>query len=166
MTASQLLGGAMLAVAAAGLTAAAGLPLSLDDPLTGEEVDLRAGTPALHLVFFATWCPPCVEELERLAELEARWEERGYRLVLIAVRTRHTPERLARFAAERGTPGQLLFDSEGRAEKALGGEQLPTHYLYDAAGKELHRAAALDDGVVEALENLMWELERAPERGR
>jgi peroxiredoxin len=145
---------------------AAGLPLSLDDPLSGEKTELQAGAPALHIVFFATWCPPCLEELQRLAETEARWEERGYRLVLVAVKTRHTPERLARFVADNQPPGELLFDSDGRAARALGGERLPTHFLFDVAGKEVHRAASLDDGVIDALDNLMWELERAPERER
>ena len=157
---------ALLLAAAALGAQAAGLPLSLDDPLSGEKVELQVGAPALHVVFFATWCPPCVEELQRLAEIQARWEERGYRLVLVAVKTRHTPERLVRFAADNRPPGELLFDSDGRAARALGGEQLPTHFLFDAAGKEVHRAASLDDGVVDALDNLMWELERAPERER
>jgi thiol-disulfide isomerase/thioredoxin len=157
---------ALLLSAAALGAQAAGLPLSLDNPLSGEKIELQAGAPALHIVFFATWCPPCVEELQRLAEIQARWEERGYRLVLVAVKTRHTPERLARFAADNKPPGELLFDSEGRAAQALGGEQLPTHFLFDAAGKEVHRAASLDDGVIDALDNLMWELERAPGRER
>jgi peroxiredoxin len=157
---------ALLLLAAVGVASASGLSLALEDPLSGERVELTSGAPALHIVFFATWCPPCVEELERLAELEARWEERGYSLVLIAVKTRHTPERLARFAADHRPPGRLLFDADGSASKALGGDQLPTHYLFDAAGKEVHRAAALDDGLVDALESLMWQLERAPERER
>jgi thiol-disulfide isomerase/thioredoxin len=155
----------LLMVALCG-SAMAALPVALEDPASGSTIELRPGAPALHIVFFATWCPPCMEELDRLAEIEARWEERGYRLVLVAVKTRHTPERLARFAADNQPPGELLFDSEGRAALALGGEQLPTHFLFDAAGKEVHRAASLDDGVIDALDNLMWELERAPERER
>ena len=54
------------------------------------ETVYRAEAEVLHLVFFATWCPPCVQELERLADLEERWGNRGYRLVLVAVRNRHT----------------------------------------------------------------------------
>jgi thiol-disulfide isomerase/thioredoxin len=165
MIASRFCAGLLL-MGAMGSANSAGLPVSLEDPVSGTEIVLRAGAPALHIVFFATWCPPCVEELDRLAEIEARWEERGYRLVLVAVKTRHTAERLASFAAQGKPPGELLFDADGRAARALGSEHLPTHFLLDGAGEEVHRAASLDDGVIDALENLMWELERAPERER
>jgi peroxiredoxin len=155
ITGMALLGGA----------AQAALPVVLEEPRRGAQVTLEAGAPALHIVFFATWCPPCVEELDRLAEIEARWQERGYRLVLIAVQARHTSERLASFAAGRQLPGELLFDSRGRAAEELGGSHLPSHLLLDGAGKEVHRASSLDDGVVEALQELMLMLERAPGRG-
>ena len=39
-----------------------------------EVVVLEAGPPALHVVFFATWCPVCVDELDRLARL---YRDRG-----------------------------------------------------------------------------------------
>jgi thiol-disulfide isomerase/thioredoxin len=151
---------ALLLAAALSGVQAGGLPVTLDNPLSGKKVELQAGAPALHIVFFATWCPPCVKELERLAEIQARWEERGYRLVLVAVKTRHTAERLARFAAQDRVPGELLFDSEGQAARALGGEQLPTHLLFDSSGSQVHRAASLDEGFIEALEKLV--LEREP----
>jgi peroxiredoxin len=156
----------VLALALIGGAAHAALPVVLEEPVRGAEITLSAGAPALHVVFFATWCPPCVEELDRLAEMEARWQERGYRLVLIAVQTRHSAERLARFAAERKPPGELLFDVDGGAAKALGGSHLPAHLLFDGSGAEVHRAASLDDGVVEALQELMLKLERAPGRQR
>jgi thiol-disulfide isomerase/thioredoxin len=155
----------LLAVGLLGGAVEAALPVVLEEPGSGSEVTLEAGAPVLHIVFFATWCPPCIEELDRLAETEARWQERGYRLILIAVQTRHTAERLRRFAAEMQPPGELLFDSQGRAAKALGGSHLPSHLLFDSSGKEVHRAASLDDGVVEALQELIIKLERAPGRG-
>lgn len=138
------------------------LSLTLVHPERKSEVLLQPGAEVLHVVFFATWCPPCVEELNRLADLDARWEERGYRLVVVAVRARHTPERLARFAAQHRPPGELYLDASGQAARALGAESVPTHVLLDATGRLIHRADALDDGVVEALEQHM----RRHERGR
>ncbi len=118
-------------------------------------VRVEPGAPALHIVFFAIWCPPCVDELRALGELDARWSERGYRLVLIAVQTRHTRERLASFAAGRELPGELLFDVNGRAQAALRAEQLPTHIVIDSSGKEVLRAGGVDEGVAQAVEGLL-----------
>ena len=41
---------------------------TLTDPTTGKPVAVEPGARALHLVFFATWCPTCVDELARLGE--------------------------------------------------------------------------------------------------
>lgn len=131
------------------------LPLELERPADGRKVELAAGAPALHLVFFATWCPECVEELEPLAELEARWNGRGYRQVLIAVPTRQTSERLSRFHDERLPAGELLFDPAGQAVARFGAEHLPLHVLLDAEGREFARAPRLGSEIDAALERAL-----------
>jgi hypothetical protein len=120
------------------------LPLTLVDPVGGARVEVQAGGEALHVVAFATWCPDCVGELERLAELEARFSGRGYRLVVIGVQTRQTAERLARFVGEKKPPGRWLFDAEGLAERALAADALPLHVLFDSTGSEVARSRTLD----------------------
>ncbi len=113
----------------------------LIDPSSGGNVSLDGGNGLLHVVVFATWCGECVAELEELSELEDRWKSSGYRLVLAAVRSRQDVERLDAFIKQREhLPGQLLFDAEGRLEKALGVQGVPLHVLFDAAGAELARA--------------------------
>ena len=137
-----------------GVTLAAGAP-QLVDPGSGNSVPLPMGTKATHLVFFATWCPECVEELPELAELEANWTGRGYRLVIIAVKTRHDASRLAGFLDDERPPGKLLFDSTGAAEKHWGASRLPTHVVLDGKGKEVARATDLTPDVERALERLL-----------
>ena len=126
----------------------------LRDPASTDSFELGAGSPVLHVAFFATWCQACVEELPELDALEARWSDRGYRLVLVAVRSRQTAERLSSFAGGRELPGRLGFDEAGELEKALAARELPTHVLLDARGNELfraHRAAELGAAIEKAL---------------
>jgi thiol-disulfide isomerase/thioredoxin len=132
-----------------------GFRLALEDPRNGSPVEVAPGSGALHVVLFATWCPPCEAELDRLGELEARWKDRGYELVLVAVPTRQTAERLAQYVAEKSPPGRLLFDARGAAEGALGSGELPTHVVFDAAGREVVRAGSLDHDVEAAVERLL-----------
>jgi len=133
------------------LLASPALGASLIDPRTGGSVDVQPGEDTLHVVFFATWCPTCMDELPRLAELEARWGRQGYRLVLVAIRTRQTSDRLREFIDEERPPGRLLFDAEGEAESAWGAKRLPTHVVFDAKGRELARSAALNDTIEDAI---------------
>ena len=120
-------------------------------PLKLERVDraggalVEPGAAALHLVFFATWCPPCVAELPALADLEARFGSSGYRLILVAVPVRQTKERLTNFLKDTKPPGELLFDSTGSAQDSLGVDRLPGHVLVGATGAVLYRSASLDD---------------------
>jgi thiol-disulfide isomerase/thioredoxin len=130
-------------------------PVELVDVSTGNVASLTAGAPATHVVLLATWCPPCVDELAGLADLEERWGDRGYRLVLVAVRHRHDLERLIKFREQRRTPGQLLFDDSGKAQRAFDAEQLPAHLVFDSAGNELGRTNALDAGIAELIEGLL-----------
>lgn len=154
---------ALVLCAAAGLPAAAqgGLPVEVQDPATRGAVTLESGPRLLHVVFFATWCPHCLEEFDRLSNLEARWQPRGYRLVLVAVRNRHTAEKLELFGKQRDLPGRLLFDAEGTAEARLGAGDLPTHLLFDATGKEIARAGSLAGDIEKTIQARM-----RPEGGR
>jgi cytochrome c-type biogenesis protein len=130
---------------------------TLEDPVAGKPVVVEPGARALHLVFLATWCPDCVEELTQLGGLEARWEEQGYQLVIVAVRTRQTADRLVDFIKEERPPGRLLFDVNGEAERAWNVTQLPTHVVMDASGRAVARSNKLDGKIETAIAELLAE---------
>jgi thiol-disulfide isomerase/thioredoxin len=137
------------------LTAGLASAAKLEDPRTGQTVVIEPGAPTLHVVFFATWCSTCVDELPSLADLEARWKGQGYELVLIAVRTRHDLERLNAFADEERPPGRLLFDPDGQAEASWRASRLPTHVVFDAEGREVARSSRLNDEIRGAIADLL-----------
>jgi thiol-disulfide isomerase/thioredoxin len=156
---ARMLGAIVLALVAP-LTLAGGepqgsLPVTLEDPVDGARVEVGSGAQALHVVFLATWCQPCVDELPQLVDLEARWGKRGYRLVLVAVPTRQTRDRLKKFSQEHRLPGRLLFDASGAAQRGLSVDMLPTHVVFDAGGHVVIRARSLAEGVPEAIEGLL-----------
>lgn len=137
--------------AAAPARAAGPAELSLVDSATGQARTVSLAGSTTHVVFFATWCPACVDELERLSLLRARWDAADYRLVVVAVRTRQSADRLASFAAGRDLPVSLLFDAEGAAQRALRADALPVHILFDASGEEVFRANRLAGDFEDAL---------------
>lgn len=157
-TPAALLLGVMLLAAVTALPAQTRveLPLTASDPVRGTTVSVPGARP-LHVVFFASWCPPCVAELGPLAELEARWSDRGYRLVIVGVNTRQTAERLGRMASERQPPGTLLFDADGTLQKAFGVTDLPLHVLVGRDGTVRYRAAGVDDRLRAEVERLARE---------
>jgi thiol-disulfide isomerase/thioredoxin len=153
--AARLLVIAGLLVCGAGVSVGAASSLQLQDPATGKSVDVGSGWKATHLVFFATWCPTCADEFQDLSDLDARWGEHGYRLIVVAVKARHSPERLARFVEDERPPGLLLFDHEGRAGTRWNAEHVPTHVVLDANGKEIARAGTVNEDIIEAITQLV-----------
>jgi len=153
--AARLLVIAGLLVYGAGASVGAASSLQLQDPTTGKSVDVGSGSKATHLVFFATWCPSCADEFQGLSDLDARWGEHGYRLIVVAVKARHSPERLVRFVEDEQPPGLLLFDHEGRAGTRWKAEHVPTHVVLDVNGKEIARAGTLNADIIEAITKLV-----------
>jgi len=131
--------------------------LRLVDPADGSTVTVRPDGPVLHLVCFATWCPPCLDEIRGLADLEARWQDQGYRLVMIGVPTRQSLARLRAFVRDEAPPGRVLFDDTGASLEALGCDDLPAHVLVGPDGRVMLRARRLPDGVSERVEAILGE---------
>ena len=131
------------------------LPVVLEEVASGRSTELLPGATVLHVVFFAPWCPPCVNELKQLTDMEDRWSEEGYRLVLIAVRNRNTRERLLRFSEQHRSPGTVYLDASGEAQRAFAADELPTHFLFDASGREVGRWPGLDDDLEDVARKLL-----------
>jgi len=120
-------------------------PLHIDVAHLQERLDARRGHPTL-LVFWATWCKPCVAEIP---ELTALHQEAPGGLAVVAVSldgfTGNPDESsltVARFLRERPTPyDQLLY--VGPATALIEAFQLPNNIpyaiLYDASGKPVRR---------------------------
>lgn len=135
--------------------------LSAIDPATGDTVALDPSQGPMHVVFIATWCRPCLAAIPKLVDLEDRWKADGYRLFLVAVATRQTPERLRELQAQGPLPGRLLFDSGGAVATAFGAATIPTQALVDRRGRIVARSGTLDPAFLQSVERLVRQEGRA-----
>lgn len=119
-----------------------GPDVTVVDVATGERAPVVQGGRLIHLQFFATWCPPCLDQLPAMADLRARWEEDGYVAVLVAVPDRQDVERLRTFAGGQRAAARILLDVDGSLARALGVDAIPTHVVLDADGRVRARGAS------------------------
>jgi thiol-disulfide isomerase/thioredoxin len=107
----------------------------------GRPVTLEAfrGRPVLVNVW-ATWCPPCREELPSLDRLKTIAEREGvFDVVAISV-DRVSLEQLRSFLSVNGVAGLGLYRGDSDAVlRALRVPGLPTTVLLDAQGREVAR---------------------------
>ncbi|MEF3191559.1 MAG: TlpA family protein disulfide reductase [Campylobacterales bacterium] len=91
---------------------------------------------ALLLVFFATWCPPCLAEIPHLSALQ---QEFGDKLIVVGVNLEEgkTKEELAAFKTQKRVGYLLTYGSENfHLADTLGGVRgFPTMYLFTPQGE-------------------------------
>lgn len=98
------------------------------------------------LNLWATWCPPCREEMPALDRLNARLGGDRFTVVTLAL---DSPAKADAFLRQiKATTLQNYTDTQGLALSTLGVTTVPTTLLIDAHGSEIGRlsgAAAWDE---------------------
>jgi len=98
----------------------------------GHTVELSQfrGKPVV-LNFWATWCPPCVEEVPSLVALQ---KEMGDKIVILAVSTDEDEDGYNKFVAKH-MPGVLTVrDGKHQVNSLYGSYAFPETYVIDRQG--------------------------------
>ena len=133
-----------------GTPVAAPLPDVIVTTLGGEVVNLAdlRGRPVL-INFWATWCPPCREEMPSLERVEPKWAERG--AAVIVINFEEDEATIRRYLAENGLSLRVFQDSSGEVAQKLDITYLPTTLFVDGTGVIRSRSeSALSQGQMEA----------------
>ena len=117
--------------------------------------DLHGKVVLLNL--WATWCPPCVEEMPTL---EALWKKMAGRdFVVLAVSEDEVPSRVGPWIAKRGFTFPVLLDAQGAVGAKLGITGYPETFIIDRNGRIVHHHVGYRDWmepkIITALERLM-----------
>ena len=133
-------------------TASVALP-DLELPCLGAGGTLRlsrlTGTPTV-VNLWASWCPPCRDELPAFARLA---QDGGSRLRVLGVASRDSTGNAVAFAGEAALPFPSLEDRTGDLGRGLRRVGLPVTVLVRADGSivRVHQGPALTDTTLRAL---------------
>ncbi len=101
--------------------------------LSGREVSLNDYYGKVVLVnLWATWCPPCREEMPTLQKFYEKYKEDGF--VLIAIDQEEPMELVKPFVDEFGLTFPVWLDEEYEAERKFNTMNLPSSYVIDRSG--------------------------------
>jgi thiol-disulfide isomerase/thioredoxin len=137
---------AVIAVAFAMLLPSSAPPETEFTLLDGRRLTLQSlrGRPVL-VSFWATTCPPCVEELPDLIRLYQEWHPLGFELIAVAM-PYDPPLRVQDFVRRHDVPYPVALDIDGRLSSAFGGvPYIPAAFLIAPNGSiELRYTGRLD----------------------
>lgn len=92
----------------------------------------------LLINFWATWCPPCLAEMESMARLLELEKDQDFSILAIAMN--QTDEQVKEYADKTPQPFPLLPDADGKVSEAFGVTGLPTSFLTTRAGQLAFKA--------------------------
>ncbi len=135
-------------IAVVGLTAWYGMP--------GKQARMEVGKPALPFVlpdlagkmqslakgevillnFWATWCPPCRQEMPSMAALYNRLRDKGFNVVAVSVD--RDANSLTGFVREYQLPFQILHDKDSEVSHLYGVFRYPESFIIDRNGIVRH----------------------------
>jgi len=97
------------------------------------------------VAFWATTCPPCIEELPDLVRLYRELRPRGFELVAVAA-PYDPPLNVQRFVEQYKVPYPVALDVEGKVTRAFDGVPfIPAAFLIAPGGNViLHHTGKLD----------------------
>ncbi|MGM0599514.1 MAG: TlpA family protein disulfide reductase [Candidatus Rifleibacteriota bacterium] len=99
----------------------------------GKELSLDRFKDKILLVdFWATWCPPCVEEVPNLVKTYNKYHEKGFEIIGISFD--ESKEKFDKYIEENNMPWPQYFDGKGWKNEVgptYGIQSIPTMYLLD-----------------------------------
>lgn len=101
--------------------------------LNGNEVrldDLRGKIVALN--FWATWCPPCREEMPSMEKLYRKFKDKDF--IMLAIDMREDGRKVKAFKEKFGLSFPIPLDSNGAVGSDYGIRSIPTTYFIDREG--------------------------------
>ncbi|MBT3068380.1 TlpA family protein disulfide reductase [Rhodoferax sp. U11-2br] len=112
--------------------------------LNGPNRQLSAfrGRPLIINVW-ASWCPPCIAEMDSLERLA--WSDTGQQFLVIGISTDDYPQAAKGFLRKSQATLNHFIDERLILENMLGANRLPLTVLVDAKGRVLHKVVGARD---------------------
>ncbi len=106
---------------------------------SGKKIDLSKEKGHLVIIhFWATWCPPCVEEIPALSDFWAKYRGRTD-ITLYAISVDRDWKSIDEFSAKNPNRLPIYRDPKASTAQRFGTTQYPETYITNKSGRVLYR---------------------------
>lgn len=122
--------------------------------LNGKKVNLQEyanGDNLTIISLWATWCVPCLKELDAISEVYEDWQdETEVELIAISIDDSRTIKRVKPLINGKGWDYTILLDTNNNLKRAIGAVTVPLTFLVKD-GKVVYRHSGYSQGVEDEL---------------
>jgi thiol-disulfide isomerase/thioredoxin len=107
--------------------------------------------------FWATWCPPCRDEVPNVASVYQKYHDKGFEIIGVSLDREGDKDKLISFTKDHNMPWRQYFDGKywnNDLAVKYGVRSIPATFLLDGSGKIIAsnvRGEALEPAVKKAL---------------
>jgi len=106
--------------------------------------DFKQKNPVM-LVFWATWCPVCKEEIPKLKDIYETFHPRGMEILAINVGVNDSIGKVTRYVEKYKIMYPVIFEEGRRLTKKFNVLGTPTILIIDSRGVVQYRSAKIPD---------------------
>ncbi len=102
--------------------------------------------------FWATWCKPCRNELNNIAEVYEKWQkETGVKIVAISIDDARSVDKIPAVVKTAGWAYDIYVDSNSDLKRALGATVVPFTVVLNAKREIVYQHVGYNEGEEEKL---------------
>jgi thiol-disulfide isomerase/thioredoxin len=118
----------------------------------------NGGKPMI-VSFWATWCKPCVQELNNIADYYEEWQEKyGVKLIAVSIDDARNLAKVRSFVSGRKWSYEIYLDPNNDLQRALNVTNVPHTFLLDGEKRIVWQHTAYLPGDEEELAHQIQKL--------
>ena len=124
--------------------------------LKGKQVSLASEkNSVVCLIFWASWCPHCVQELPRYKELYTKYAAKGLKILSINIAANDPLQRVEAFQQRAQLPYPILYDGAQEVSRLYYVTGVPVSVIIDKKGVIQYRGYQLPDNADQLIAQLL-----------
>jgi len=119
------------------------LPTLVLKSADGEEMklsDFATLKKPLVISFWATYCNPCLQEFEAIADLYKEWKkEVDFEFIAVSIDDSRSASKVKSMASGRDWPFIIMIDENQEIKRAMNVTDIPFYFIFDRNGKYVYK---------------------------